>query len=292
MYRATSEATPKLFADDTNLFIVDDNLGDLSTRTNKCLDEIYQWCLANKLTINLDKTNYTIFFPSRKTSVENFNINIGNFKIQYTTCCKYLGILIDNKLDWQDHIDFIYKKLLKFCGIFYKIRDLLPFQCLKMVYFSFVYTHLLYGIEIYANTCSTYLHRLNVLNNKLIRILFNKNKFTHVKDLYKCIDSLPIINLHDFTIIKFVHNCIFNPVVLPDIFSDYFLNSKLASNYNSRRQFDLFVHHFNTNTGRKCVKIKGCILWNKLPNNVKSIANRVSFCKALKLHLLGSELDL
>src|SRR5437867_911933 len=150
MYRATSEATPKLFADDTNLFIVGDNLGDLSIRTNKCLDEIYQWCLANKLTINLDKTNYTIFSPSRKASVGNINISIGNFQIQYTNCCKYLGILIDNKLDWQDHIDFIYKKLLKFCGIFYKIRDLLPFQCLKMVYFSFVHTHILYGIEFYA----------------------------------------------------------------------------------------------------------------------------------------------
>ena len=61
MYRATSEATPKLFADDTNLFIVADNLNDLSTRTNKCLDNIYQWCLANRLTINLDKTNYTVF---------------------------------------------------------------------------------------------------------------------------------------------------------------------------------------------------------------------------------------
>src|SRR6267154_373085 len=118
--------------------------------------EIYQWCLSNKLTINLNKTNYTIFSHSRKTSVENINIYLGNFQIKYTTFCKYLGILIDHKLDWQDHIDFIYKKLLKFCGIFYKIRDLLPFQCLKMVYFSFVYTHILYGIEIYANTYCTY----------------------------------------------------------------------------------------------------------------------------------------
>src|SRR5437867_5112353 len=292
MYRATSEATPKLFADDTNLFIVADNLNDLSTRTNKCLDNIYQWCLAIRLTINLDKTNYTVFSPSRKTSIDNINIYIGKVQIQYTTCCKYLGILIDHKLDWQEHIDFIYKKLLKFCGIFYKIRDLLPFQCLKMVYFSFVYTHILYGIQIYANTCSSYLHRLNVLNNKLIRILFNKNKYTHVKDLYKYIDSLPIINLHDYIILKFVHNCIFNPIVLPDIFADYFLTSKLVSNYSSRRQFDLFVNQFHTNIGRKCIKIKGCILWNKLPTNAKSIFNRSSFCKAIKSYLLDFQQDL
>ena len=74
MYKATSEATPKLFADDTNLFIVADNLIDLSTKTNICLDNIYQWCLANKLTINLDKTNYTIFSPSKKTNIDNIHI--------------------------------------------------------------------------------------------------------------------------------------------------------------------------------------------------------------------------
>src|SRR5437867_6336912 len=103
-----------------------------------------------------------------------------------------------------------------------------------MVYFSFVYTHILYGIEIYANTCSSYLHRLNVLNNKLIRILFDKNKYTHVKDLYKYrpTDSLPIINLHDYIVLKFVHNCIFNPIVLPDVVADYFLTSKFVSNYS------------------------------------------------------------
>ena len=84
-------------------------------------------------------------------------------------------MFIDFNLDWQEHINYTYKKLLKFCGIFYKIRDLLPFPCLKMLYFSFIYTHLIYGIEIYANTYNSYLQKLSILNNKIIRILFNKH---------------------------------------------------------------------------------------------------------------------
>jgi len=61
IHRATSEATPKIFADDTNIFIFADNLTDLSIKTNSCLDKIYHWCLANRLTINLQKTNFTVF---------------------------------------------------------------------------------------------------------------------------------------------------------------------------------------------------------------------------------------
>jgi len=183
------------------------------------------------------------------------------------------------------------KKLIKFCGIFYKIRDLLPFQCLKMVYFSFVYCHILYGVEIYANTCSTYLNSLSILNNKLIRILFHKNKQTHIKDLYKIIDSLPITKLHDFRILKFVHDCKFNQNCLPEIFTDYFLPSNLVCKYSSRRQNDLYVNQCSTNFGKKCSKIKGCILWNNLPNNVKSLSNNFSFCRTVKSYLLDKETE-
>src|SRR3989442_3404967 len=147
---------------------------------------------------------------------------------------------------------------MKFCGIFYKIRDLLPLPCLKMIYFSLVYTNILYGIEIYANTYNTYLNRLTLLNNKLIRILFNKNRQTHIRDLYQFIESLPIINLHVYSILKFVHKCRVNPFDLPDIFMDYFSPSNLVNNYSSRRKYDLYVNLPNTNFGKKCVKIKGC----------------------------------
>jgi len=292
LHRATLEASPKLFADDTNIFVAANNLNDLSYKTNICLSKIYQWCLANKITINLDKTNFTVFSPNKNTMQDNVIISIGNSRIKYTSCCKYLGIFIDNKLNWQDHIDYVYKKLLKFCGIFYKLRDLLPFQCLKMVYYSFIYSHILYGIEIYANTCSSYLQRLTILNNKLIRILFNKSRATHVTDLYRFIDSLPILKLHDYVVLKFVHKCIFNPDALPEIFSEYFQRRKLVSNYSSRRQFDLYVNQSNSSFGRKCLTIKGCLLWNKLPNNIKSITNYNAFCKELKSYIIDIDDDL
>ena len=64
------------------------------------------------------------------------------------------------KLKCTLHIESIYKKLIKYCSIFYKLRDKLPIRMLKDIYYAFVHPHILYGIEIYANTKISYLDKL------------------------------------------------------------------------------------------------------------------------------------
>jgi len=86
----------------------------------------------------------------------------------YTWC---FCVFIDEHLNWKVHIDYVYKKLLKFTGIFYKIRDVVPYACLKKLYFGFVNPHLLYGIEVYGTASITALDKLCKLNNKILRIL-------------------------------------------------------------------------------------------------------------------------
>ena len=93
--------------------------------------------------------------------------------------CKYLGVMIDCDLKWQTHIDLVYSRLLKFTGIFYKLRYLVSTTALKMLYFSFVHSQILYGIEVYANTCRTQLSKLCILNNKILRII-QKNHYVHL----------------------------------------------------------------------------------------------------------------
>jgi len=90
--------------------------------------------------------------------------------LKQINCCKYLGIIIDNNLTWSKHINYIYNKILKFSSIFYKICHILPVRVLITIYFAFVHSQLLCGIEIYGNTYRFYLNRLMLLNNKLLRI--------------------------------------------------------------------------------------------------------------------------
>ena len=194
---------------------------------------------------------------------------------------------LDNLLSWHQHIDYLYGKLIKFTSLFYKLRAIVPYSCLKMLYFSFIHPHLLYGIEIYANTDQTYLNKLCILNNKLIRILFSKSKFTHVCELYTCVNSLPINKLHEFQILCFVHKCLFSNECMPNVFDNYFQQSKLAVNYSSRYKNNLFIRSVNNTYGKKCISVNGSILWNNLPENFKSINSLVLFKKSLKKYLLS-----
>jgi hypothetical protein len=76
----------------------------------------------------------------------------GQRAIEKVDACRYLGVVIDDKLKWTSHIDQLYSKLVKFTSIFYKLRSALPEQVLKQIYFAFIHSRILYGIELYANT--------------------------------------------------------------------------------------------------------------------------------------------
>ena len=70
------------------------------------------------------------------------------------SCC-YLGVIIDDELIWSEHIEHIYGYLLKYVGIFYKLRNKIPAGVMENVYYAFVHSHLLYGIKVYVNTYPT-----------------------------------------------------------------------------------------------------------------------------------------
>ena len=98
-------------------------------------------------------------------------LKLTDYKLHQVDHCKYLGLYLDKNLDWTVHIDYVYKKILKYVGIFYKLQNKIPCECLHNIYFAFVYPYLFYGIELYANTNLSNLDKLVKLNNILLRIL-------------------------------------------------------------------------------------------------------------------------
>ena len=138
---------------------------------------------------------------------------------------KSLGVYIDSVLSWQYHIGFIYNKIIKFTSIFYKIRNMLSFDILKIIYFAFVHSHLVDGIEIYANSHMKYINKLVVLNNKILRILQNvsRDRPTHTAELHDKFSTLPIPALHQCQILQLVHKFTHHRDKLPATYSIFLL---------------------------------------------------------------------
>ena len=260
----------KLFADDTNLFLHSPNLRELFDKANVNMTQLHEWFIANRLSLNLDKTCYSIF-GHYSEDPSAFELYINGKIIKKVECCKYLGILIDSDLTWQKHINYIYNKLVKFTSIFYKIRTKLPRAILRIIYFAFVHSHILYGVEVYGNTSANHLSKLKVLNNKLLRILQHRPIRTHTCELYKTYNTLPADLLHEYQIVLFMHRYMYHKNELPAIFHEYFDENKTVHDYNTRQKRDLHFYTVNSELGKKCIKHKGSRLWNRLPVNLKNI---------------------
>jgi len=187
----------RLFADDTNVFVYGKCLSETNVKAEGVVKELNEWFLANKLSLSIDKTCYSIFGCHDITSRQNNTLKLNDTVISKVDRCKYLGVMIDSEMKWQSHIDLVYTKLLKFTGIFYKLRCYVSVYVLRLLYFAFVHSQLLYGIEVYANTRHAQLNKLCVLNNKILRIIHNKPLRTLVVQLYQSYNTLPIPKLHN-----------------------------------------------------------------------------------------------
>ena len=112
---------PILCADDTNLFCTGTDLKNMIRQVNEELAKIYACVNANKLSLNIDKTNFMLFMPKYSSHCAD-HIVINQTRIQEVKETKFLGVIIDNKLKWSAHIRYISKKNAKGIGIILKSR--------------------------------------------------------------------------------------------------------------------------------------------------------------------------
>jgi len=110
----------RLFADDTNLFLTRNTAPLVADAANNTMFKLKNWFLANKLSLNTDKTCYMVFPPDTPNSIK---VYVNNVQIQKVTNCPYLGVVIDEDLKWTKHTECVCNKLVKCTSIFYKLRN-------------------------------------------------------------------------------------------------------------------------------------------------------------------------
>ena len=147
-----------LFADDTNIYYEAESLDQLETVVNKELKKVKMWLDVNKLSLNIDKTNFIIFKSPQHPSLQSVNIKFGKLPINQTCYVKFLGVLLDENLSWKYHLTELSKKLARTCGMFFKIRHFLPIHVLVCLYNSLFSPFLQYGILVWGLTYETYIN--------------------------------------------------------------------------------------------------------------------------------------
>ena len=187
---------PVLFADDTNLFSSGSKAISLQDGVNNDLAIIAEWLKVNKLSLNIKKTHFMCFSAKNK-SRPGISLQIDGEAIAEVNKSKFLGVVIDNKLSWKDHISFVCRKVARGIGVIIKARKVLHNESLKCLYYSFMYPYMIYCNQVWGSACKTNIEPLQVLQKRAVRIilgvhprspsepLFTTLKFLNCKNIFK-----------------------------------------------------------------------------------------------------------
>ena len=125
---------------------------------------------SNKIILNVDKIELVIFSPKRKQITKHFNFQTSGQKTEISNRVEYLGIQIDQHLNWIEHIKNIISKLIRAIGILSKIRHYVPKFWLKTIYYSIFNSYLIYACQMWGQN-ENCLKKLSSLQNKAIRTI-------------------------------------------------------------------------------------------------------------------------
>ena len=132
------------------------NVLDIQKTLNKELPKARKWLEANRLALNIDKTNFVIFHSPQNIPNDQVTIKFGRKTISQETCVKFLGVLLNSTLSWNHRgITELSKKLSRTVGLFYKKRHYAPLG-----------TFISYGVQVWSLTYSTHLDKVFILQKK------------------------------------------------------------------------------------------------------------------------------
>ena len=215
---------------------------------NLGIKSVLTYCNVNKLSLNLQKTNYMLIASPQK----RVNININN--IERKSYIKYLGMFIDEHLRLGSQIQHISKNI----GRINKTRYHLNLKVMKQLYDTFILPHLNYGILSWGNTYKTRLNTLCRKQNKCIRSIFFAHSWKSSTPYYKLLGILKLDDILQFKIANFPHKILNNKKSIPAVFSDFITPAARVHSYETRytTHGNLCRTHIRTDYGRFMFRYK------------------------------------
>ena len=136
-----------------------------------------------------------MLFSNILKPVDIADVYMKNIKIEYASSARFLGVIIDDKLKFNLHINEVANKVSKNADVLYKLRNFEPNNTLLTVYRSIIESHLNYCNLIFGNAFPTHLTPLVVAQKKAVRIVANKPPLSHTDPIFF---NLKLLKLFDF----------------------------------------------------------------------------------------------
>ena len=231
LHKAIKNSKVFHFADDTNLLNISNSPKKMQKMVNADLKILYSWLLANKISLNCDKTEI-IFFRKPGDKSPDLKIKMNGHRIFPSTSIKYLGMHLDATLSGAFHAKILSKKLKRANGILCKARHYVSNDELRSLYFALFSSHLIYASQIWGQVTNTFNKNIFKLQNRALRIITFSDFNANSNPLYT---NLNILKLRDEIVLQnclFVHDSLSNTA--PKCFYEYFTHTREMDALNTR----------------------------------------------------------
>ena len=273
--RISETFTSVMYADDTTLSFRGSSLEEVSFLCNEGLRDFYEWTVANKLSINVEKTN-CMMISNQRCEPPSFFLN--NIQIENVTNTKYLGVEIDNRMNFGLHISAIAAKVAKSIGVLHRLKNFLPGDALRICYYSLIYPYLNYCALVWGGACDSKLSPLEILQKKCIRIICGASYLAHTSPLFK---QQNILKLKDIFRLKL------------GIFA-YMRRGEFETmhgrnhNYNTRTRTNLLPEFQRLSRTQQSLNYRIPLIWNSIPSSIKNLDSKVRFKIAFKKYITNN----
>lgn len=267
-----------LFADDTLVYIVGKNLNVCENNLNSDADNLFEWLCKNKLKLNIMKTK-CMCICSRG---HNINIKISNNNIECVEQIKYLGVIVDNKLSFNAHADFICSKISKKINFLYRIRKRISTKCAINIYNSIILPHIDYCSSILYLCSSGKIDNIQILQNRAMRCVLKCGLRTHIVDMLNELKWMSIVQRLKFNALIFIFK------LKNGLFPIYLQRNLqyVGSYYNLRNVGNFRLPLYRRTSSQNNILYKGMQLFNNLDVTTKMETNIIRFKKQIEQHIV------
>ena len=272
-----------LYADDSVLYLQGKDIQTVINTINHELSLISIWLLANKLTLNVEKSHFILFSRKQNTHLDR-SLKIDDKEITQVKETKFLGLTLYYNLKWNKHIQNITFKISKLNGILYLTRHLISIETLKYIYISLIQPHLIYCNSLWGNTFQSTLKPLITIQKRVIRTITSTDRYTHSAPLFQQLQIFNVKQINIYYTALYVYKCINNIIYNDSNFSF----AVETHNRDLRDPMRLRAPRCATIQRQQYIGCHGCNVWNSLPLTVRCSESLMIFKRRLKIFISDS----
>ena len=229
------------------------------------------WLNANRIALNVTKTEVILFKSSRKAINYTLKIKLCGKRLYLKKQVKYLGIILDEHLSWKSYLNSLATKLRKANGIISRLRHCVPQKTMITIYNALFHSHIIYAIQIWGQNLNP-TARVIKLQKTAVRLITFSEFNAHSKPLFKLLKIQSIIDTTFILNIKLVHQTLnyYSPTSIQKTLNlTYLLDTYLtrAKSYNILKRHKVKTTSFGINS----IRYQSTLHWNTLQVYFKEI---------------------